>query len=90
MYHYPSHKSTKAGPVGRASGKVALLDEKNRNPIDWFSENAAESEVTIACLGISQLIEGEEGESIMSRYYGDREDIRLPENQIEFLKNQAE
>ncbi len=64
----------------------ALLDEPNRNPIDWFSEVAAGSDVTIACLGISQLIEGEEGESIMSRYLGDREDIALPPSQIEFLK----
>jgi beta-glucosidase len=64
----------------------ALLDETNRNPQDWFSGVAAESEVTIACLGISQLIEGEEGESIMSRHFGDRVDIGLPQNQIEFLK----
>lgn len=65
----------------------ALLDEPNRNSMDWFSGEAAESEVTIACLGISQLIEGEEGESIASRHAGDREDIRLPQNQIDFLKN---
>ncbi|MEZ5043138.1 MAG: glycoside hydrolase family 3 C-terminal domain-containing protein [Saprospiraceae bacterium] len=64
----------------------ALLDEPNRNPIDWFSGEAADCEVTIACLGISQLIEGEEGESIASRHKGDREDIGLPQNQIDFLK----
>jgi beta-glucosidase len=64
----------------------ALLDEPNRNPMDWFSGVAASSDVTIACLGISQLIEGEEGESIMSRHFGDREDIGLPQNQIDFLK----
>lgn len=64
----------------------ALLDEPNRNPNDWFSGNAAEAEVTIACIGISQLIEGEEGESIMSRHLGDREDIGLPESQIDFLR----
>ena len=56
-------------------------------PNDWFSGVAADSEVTIACLGISQLIEGEEGESIMSRHFGDREDIALPQSQIDFLKN---
>jgi beta-glucosidase len=64
----------------------ALLDEPNRNPADWFSGEATEAEVTIACLGISQLIEGEEGESIMSRHSGDREDIGLPASQIEFLR----
>lgn len=64
----------------------ALLDEPNRNPIDWFSGTAGEAAVTIACLGLSQLIEGEEGESIASRNKGDREDIGLPQNQVEFLK----
>ncbi|MCB0533360.1 MAG: glycoside hydrolase family 3 C-terminal domain-containing protein [Saprospiraceae bacterium] len=81
------------GIVGKASPATsvkyrqgALLDEPNRNPQDWFSSVAAESEVTIACLGISQLIEGEEGESIASRHLGDRVDIGLPQNQIDFLK----
>ncbi len=64
----------------------ALLDRPNVNPIDWFSGEAENADVTIACLGISQLIEGEEGESIASRYKGDREDIKLPRNQIDFLK----
>jgi len=64
----------------------ALLDEKNRNPMDWFSGTGQESDVTIACVGISQLIEGEEGESIASSHKGDRVDIKLPQNQIDFLK----
>ena len=64
----------------------ALLDETNRNPIDWFSGEAGDADVTIACIGISQLIEGEEGESIASRHKGDREDIGLPPSQIAFLK----
>ena len=77
----------KVSPHTRISySQGALLDEKNRNPMDWFSENAAETDVTIACLGISQLIEGEEGESIASRHKGDRQDIGLPDSQIEFLK----
>ncbi|NND33640.1 MAG: glycoside hydrolase family 3 protein [Saprospiraceae bacterium] len=81
------------GIVGKVSPQTsiqysqgALLDEPNRNPMDWYSGTAAEVDVTIACLGISQLIEGEEGESIASRHFGDREEIGLPSNQIEFLK----
>lgn len=81
------------GIVGKTSPQTsvhysqgALLDEPNRNPIDWFSGEAGSADVTIACLGISQLIEGEEGESIASRHKGDREDIALPPNQVEFLK----
>ncbi len=81
------------GVVGKVSPQTsvhysqgALLDEKNRNPIDWFSGEAGDAEVTIACVGLSQLIEGEEGESIASRHKGDRVDIGLPPSQIEFLK----
>lgn len=81
------------GIVGKVSPQTsvtysqgALLDEPNRNPSDWFSGEAAGADVTIACLGISQLIEGEEGESIASRHAGDRQDIGLPANQVEFLK----
>ena len=81
------------GIVGKVSPQTsvrysqgALLDEPNRNPIDWFSGTAGNVDVTIACLGISQLIEGEEGEAIASRHKGDRKQIRLPQNQIDFLK----
>ncbi|MFW5753835.1 MAG: glycoside hydrolase family 3 C-terminal domain-containing protein, partial [Marinilabiliaceae bacterium] len=81
------------GIVGKVSPQTsvhysqgALLDEPNRNPIDWFSGEAANADVTVACLGLSQLIEGEEGEAIASRHKGDRERIRLPQNQIDFLK----
>ncbi|MFW6202856.1 MAG: glycoside hydrolase family 3 C-terminal domain-containing protein [Marinilabilia sp.] len=81
------------GIVGKVSPQTsvhysqgALLDEPNRNPIDWFSGEAENADVTVACLGLSQLIEGEEGEAIASRHKGDRERIRLPQNQIDFLK----
>lgn len=81
------------GIVGKVSphttvrySKGALLDIPNRNPMDWFSVKAEESDVTVACVGISQLIEGEEGEAIASDNKGDRKDIRLPQNQIDFIK----
>ena len=63
-----------------------LLDRKNINPMDWFSEEAEIASVTIACMGITQLIEGEEGEAIASPSAGDREYITLPPHQIEYLK----
>ncbi len=63
-----------------------LLDRPNTNPVDWWSGTGSETDVTIACIGISQLIEGEEGESIASAHKGDRKDIRLPKNQIDFIK----
>lgn len=64
----------------------ALLDRPNNNPMDWFSGEAERMDVTIAFMGISQLIEGEEGESILSNHLGDRKDIGLPQSQIDFLK----
>lgn len=63
-----------------------LLDRPNANPQDWASPNAENSDATIAVLGISGVLEGEEGESIASETFGDRLDYNLPENQIEYLR----
>lgn len=63
-----------------------LLDRDNVNPQDWTTGNAANSDATFVVLGISGLLEGEEGESIASPYFGDRLDYNLPKNQIDFLK----
>lgn len=63
-----------------------LLDRKNINPIDWTTGAAADYDATIAVIGISNLIEGEEGESLVSDYKGDRKTIKLPENQINYIK----
>ena len=62
------------------------MDRPNVNPVDWYSEESDVAEVTIACMGISQLLEGEEGEAIASPSAGDREYITLPPHQIEFLE----
>jgi beta-glucosidase len=64
----------------------SLMDRPNVNPMDWYSEEAEVADVTIACMGITQLLEGEEGEAIASPTFGDREYINLPPHQIEFLK----
>jgi len=63
-----------------------LLDRENINPMDWYSEEAEVADVTIACMGITQLLEGEEGEAIASPSAGDRDYITLPPHQIEYLK----
>ena len=64
----------------------SLMDRPNVNPVDWYSEESEVATVTIACMGISQLMEGEEGEAIASPSAGDREYITLPPHQVEFLK----
>ena len=60
--------------------------QKNNNPIDWVTEPAASADVCIAVMGISGLVEGEEGAAIASDTKGDRTNLRLPQGQIDFLK----
>lgn len=65
---------------------ATLLDRENPNPIDWSTGEAHEADVIIAVMGISGLLEGEEGEAIASEHKGDRPDIRLPEAQVNYIK----
>lgn len=64
----------------------ALLDRPNQNGVDWVSGTARTSDATFVVLGITGLLEGEEGESIASPSFGDRLDYNLPQNQIDFLR----
>jgi beta-glucosidase len=63
-----------------------LLDRPNVNPIDWASGNAKGSDATIYVMGITGLLEGEEGESLASPTFGDRLDYNLPAAQIDYLR----
>ncbi len=63
-----------------------LLDRENVNPIDWASGEAKTADATIAVLGISGMLEGEEGESLASPSFGDRLDYNIPKAQIEYLR----
>ena len=63
-----------------------LLNRYNDNSSDWSTGGAMSADVVIAVMGISNLLEGEEGASIASSHKGDRIDIGLPENQISYLK----
>jgi beta-glucosidase len=67
-----------------------LLANDNVNPIDWVVGDAIHSNATIVVLGINSYIEGEEGESLLSPYAGDRPDYNLPKNQIDFFKKLCE
>ena len=68
----------------------ALLDRPNTNTIDWVSGTARTVDATFVVLGITGLLEGEEGESIASPSFGDRLDYNLPKNQLDFLKKLRE
>lgn len=63
-----------------------LLDRPNVNPIDWTTGDAQQADAIIVTIGISGLLEGEEGESIASTQKGDRFDMNVPESQIAFLR----
>ncbi len=60
--------------------------QDNANPVDWVTGSAMSLDAVVAVMGISGLIEGEEGESIASATKGDRTELGLPANQVEFLK----
>jgi beta-glucosidase len=58
----------------------------NINPMDWVTGNARNVDATIVVLGLSGLLEGEEGAALVSPTKGDRLDLNLPKGQIDFLR----
>ena len=62
------------------------LQHDNIFPSTWTYGQAEMADMVVAVVGISPLMEGESGECIGSRDGGDRDDLGLPPNQIEFLK----
>ena len=73
------------GTIIRFNQGVDLINSNNR--LEWSSSLAGSSDATIAVMGISALIEGEEGAAISSEANGDRNSISLPKNQIDYLRN---
>jgi beta-glucosidase len=62
------------------------FDQPNVSPFDWSVYQAAASDVTIATMGLSPLMEGEEGDAILTVENGDRSDIALSASQADYLK----
>ena len=50
----------------------------------FWQANAAD--ITIACVGLNRLMEGEEGDAMLNTNGGDRKNIELPENQVTFIR----
>ena len=65
------------------------LTQPTANPLDWSVYEAGSSDITIACMGISPLLEGEEGDATLSSEQGDRSDIGLPAVQVEYIRKMA-
>jgi beta-glucosidase len=53
--------------------------------VNYTYPTAAESELTIAVLGLDPSLEGEEGDTVASPTGGDRDRIELPAVQLEFI-----
>ena len=74
------------GTIIRFNKGVDLIHNNNTR-MESSASQAGSSDVTIAVMGISALIEGEEGDAVSSDANGDRNQILLPESQIKYLKS---
>jgi beta-glucosidase len=57
---------------------------------EWLFSPRSQPDVVIACMGLTPLLEGEEGDAIASTEEGDRADIALPAVQAAFVRRLAE
>jgi beta-glucosidase len=67
----------------------ALLKHPSEIGTTWAPRMAQSADVTIACVGSSPLLEGEEGESLLTPNNGDRDTLSLPSSQVEYIKQLA-
>lgn len=81
------------GMIGRAPEGICLgyrigvpLQQAAVKQSDWTMPEVMASDLTIACMGYSPLLESEEGDALLSTEKGDRADIGLPSPQVEFVK----
>ncbi len=85
------------GIVGRVPEGVkleyrpgCLWTQENAIPHNRAEDEALGADLTIVCAGTSPLMEGEEGESILTAEIGDRTQIELPAVQQKFIRQLAE
>ncbi|WP_235714441.1 glycoside hydrolase family 3 C-terminal domain-containing protein [Alkaliflexus imshenetskii] len=62
-----------------------LIDQPTKNPLNYAFSEFGNMDANIVVVGISGLLEGEEGESLLSETKGDRFDLKLPQSQIDFI-----
>jgi len=51
---------------------------------------AGRADVLVACIGINSMYEGEENDALLNPHGGDRVDIRLPTNQVDYMRKMKE
>jgi len=82
-------KKISNGTMVRYKMGVGINDQQT-NRIEWSASLAGNSDATIAIMGISALIEGEEGAAISSNANGDRSEIDFPASQVDYIKTLRE
>jgi beta-glucosidase len=75
---------TEALPVGMGMEyhQGMNLIDLGAAPNNWSIPMAAGAGITIACMGLSPLMEGEEGEALLVEKGGDRTSIELPPRRL--------
>ena len=68
----------------------ALPFQKNLNPLNYAPVVVGMSDATICVVGISADMEGEEVDAIASPSKGDRKNLKLPQNQVDYIKTMIE
>ncbi len=86
-----------AGIAGRAPEGMQVqyragcqLEGMNKFDSDWTLMEASSADLVIACMGLNHLMEGEEGDALLSDENGDRADIALPAGQVNYLRKMAQ
>ena len=54
---------------------------------NWTVKEAPEGDVVIACVGLTNMLEGEATDAILSKEKGDMVDLQLPSAQLKYLKD---
>ena len=67
-----------------------MLDRPDADSLAWSTEGVEQADAVVAVMGISGLLEGERGTSLASSHQGDRLDLGLPVNQVEYLRKLRE
>ena len=62
------------------------LDQANTNTLDWAVFEAVKCDYVVAAMGLSPLLEGEEGDALRSDHQGDRRQVELPVDQVDFIR----
>ncbi|MGD0003203.1 MAG: glycoside hydrolase family 3 C-terminal domain-containing protein [Anaerolineaceae bacterium] len=85
-----------AGIAGRAPEGMQVQyragcqpEGMNKIGSDWTLIEAGSADLVIACMGLNHLMEGEEGDALLSAENGDRADIALPAGQSDYLRKMA-